>query len=129
MNLSYYAMEVHLHTRIISSISPITTPAELSAICRHAAKSRLLSAMDFLNRLRPVQLQSASWHETAAANFAAVGTFADLLRRTAEDVEEAQWYEQRLREYRWTLGVSVRNALWLGPVVALVDQMLEQPGF
>lgn len=114
-----------MHTRIISSISPVTTPAELSSICRHAAKSRLLSAMDFLNRLRPAQLQAASWHETAAANFASVGTFADLLRRTAVDLDEAQWYEQRLREYRWTLGVSMRYAVWLGPVVALVDQMLE----
>ncbi|KAB8621891.1 hypothetical protein FH972_026002 [Carpinus fangiana] len=129
LNLSYYALEVHLHTRIISSISPITTPAELTAICRHAAKSRLLSAMDFVNRLRPMQLQSSAWHRTAAANFAAIGSFADLLRRSAQDIEEGQWYEQRLREFRWTLGVSARNATWLSPVVGLVDEMLEQPFF
>lgn len=120
---------MHLHTRIISSISSVTTSSELIGICRHAAKSRLLSAMDFANRLRPSQLQALSWHPPAAANFAAMGTFADLLRRTAPEIEESRWYEQRLREFRWTVGVSNRNATWLSPVVDLMDGLLERPTF
>lgn len=74
-------------------------------ICRSAAKARLISAMDFVNRLTPNHLQSF-WYFASKTNFALIGTFGSLLWATSPGREEAEWYRRRLGEYRWTLSVS-----------------------
>ena len=74
-------------------------------ICRSAAKARLISAMDFVNRLTPSHLR-AFWYFASKTNFALIGTFGSLLWATSPGREEADWYRRRLGEYRWTLSVS-----------------------
>lgn len=74
-------------------------------ICRSAAKARLISAMDFVNRLTPSHLR-AFWYFASKTNFALIGTFGSLLWATSPGREEAEWYRRRLGEYRWTLSVS-----------------------
>ncbi len=74
-------------------------------ICRSAAKARLISAMDFVNRLTPNHLRSF-WYFASKTNFALIGTFGSLLLGTSPGREEAEWYRRRLGEYRWTLSVS-----------------------
>ncbi|KAK4134856.1 putative specific RNA polymerase II transcription factor [Trichocladium antarcticum] len=74
-------------------------------ICRSAAKARLISAMDFVNRLTPSHLR-AFWYFASKTNFALIGTFGSLLWSTSPGREEAEWYRRRLGEYRWTLSVS-----------------------
>jgi len=74
-------------------------------ICRSAAKARLISAMDFVNRLTPAHLR-AFWYFASKTNFALIGTFGSLLWATSPGREEADWYRRRLGEYRWTLSVS-----------------------
>ncbi|CAK7563547.1 MAG: Fungal specific transcription factor [Sporothrix epigloea] len=74
-------------------------------ICRSAAKARLISAMDFVNRLTPGHLR-AFWYFASKINFALIGTFGSLLWATSPGREEAEWYRRRLSEYRWTLSVS-----------------------
>jgi hypothetical protein len=74
-------------------------------ICRSAAKARLISAMDFVNRLTPAHLR-AFWYFASKTNFALIGTFGSLLWATSPGKEEAEWYRRRLGEYRWTLSVS-----------------------
>jgi hypothetical protein len=74
-------------------------------ICRSAAKARLISAMDFVNRLTPSHLRSF-WYFASKTNFALIGTFGSLLWATSPGREEADWYRRRLAEYRWTLSVS-----------------------
>jgi len=74
-------------------------------ICRSAAKARLISAMDFVNRLTPAHLRSF-WYFASKTNFALIGTFGSLLWATSPGREEADWYRRRLAEYRWTLSVS-----------------------
>ena len=112
LHLAYFATEITLHRRIVRSLSrtdsklPPVDPYILH-ICRSAAKTRLISAMDFVNRLTPSHLR-AFWYFASKTNFALIGTFGSLLWATAPGKEEADFYRMRLKEYRWTLGVSAR---------------------
>jgi hypothetical protein len=116
LHLAYFATEITLHRRIIRSLSsssslPDTKPAldpYILHICRSAAKTRLISAMDFVNRLTSSHLR-AFWYFASKTNFALIGTFGSLLWATAPGREEAEWYRRRLGEYRWTLGVSCKG--------------------
>ncbi|KAL1864522.1 hypothetical protein VTK73DRAFT_5799 [Phialemonium thermophilum] len=116
LHLAYYATEITLHRRIIRSLeasaaasgtTPSTVDPYLQHICRNAAKARLISSMDFVNRLTPCHLR-AFWYFASKTNFALIGTFGSLLWATSPGREEAEWYRRRLGEYRWTLSVSSR---------------------
>jgi hypothetical protein len=115
LHLAYFATEITLHRRIIRSLAP-SSQADVKPsldpyvlhICRSAAKTRLISAMDFVNRLTSSHLR-AFWYFASKTNFALIGTFGSLLWATAPGREEAEWYRRRLAEYRWTLGVSCKG--------------------
>jgi hypothetical protein len=111
LHLAYFATEITLHRRILRSLSHNTDPY-LIQICRSAAKARLISAMDFFNRLKPEHLQSF-WYFASKFNFALIGTFAGLCFVTSVSQEEAEFYQRRLLEYRWTLRVSNKSAEFL----------------
>ncbi|KFY48412.1 hypothetical protein V495_01347 [Pseudogymnoascus sp. VKM F-4514 (FW-929)] len=115
LHLSYFATEITLHRRIVRSLTPAgpnLPPIDpyILHICRSAAKTRLISAMDFVNRLTPSHLR-AFWYFSSKTNFALIGTFGSLLWATAPGKEEADFYRMRLKEYRWTLGVSARAGM------------------
>lgn len=80
----------------------------------------MISAMDFVNRLKPEHLDSF-WYFASATNFALINTFGNLLRATAPGEEEAGFYSCRLKEYRWALGASCRRAEWLEGAVRMLD--------
>ncbi|KAG8527190.1 uncharacterized protein KY384_008620 [Bacidia gigantensis] len=112
LHLAYFATEITLHRCIIRSLANCGGDNYLTFICRGAAKSRLISAMDFVNRLRSDHLTSF-WYFPSKVNFALVATFGSLLLATAPCQEEAEFYRARLSEYRWTLTVSAKNAGFL----------------
>jgi hypothetical protein len=120
LHLAYFATEITLHRRIVQSLSPDSADAYLQYICRSAAKTRLISALDFVNRLRPEHLQ-AFWYYASKVNFTLIGTFGSLLWATAPAREEASFYQARLTEYRWTLSVSSRKAEFLDYAVQMLD--------
>ncbi|KAJ3517303.1 hypothetical protein NM208_g14723 [Fusarium decemcellulare] len=107
LHLAYFAAEITLHRRIIRSLATASNAVDpyVQHICRSAAKARLISAMDFVNRLTPNHLRSF-WYFASKTNFALIGTFGSLLWATSPGREEADWYRRRLGEYRWTLSVS-----------------------
>ncbi|KAI1380188.1 fungal-specific transcription factor domain-containing protein [Hypoxylon crocopeplum] len=107
LHLAYFATEITLHRRIIRSLETDLQAIDpyVQHICRSAAKARLISAMDFVNRLTPQHLR-AFWYFASKTNFALIGTFGSLLWATSPGREEADWYRRRLGEYRWTLSVS-----------------------
>lgn len=111
LHLAYFALEITLHRRIIRSLSSNTDPY-LTQVCRSAAKARLVSALDFFNRLKPEHLQSF-WYFASKVNFAMIGAFNGLLWVTAITSEEVEVYQRRLQEYRWTLRVSSKSAEFL----------------
>lgn len=134
LHLAYFATEITLHRRIIRSLSAsITAPSSppspntkpsldpyIVHICRSAAKTRLISAMDFVNRLTSSHLRSF-WYFASKTNFALIGTFGSLLWATAPGREEADWYRRRLGEYRWTLGVSCKGGGTEGGTLRLTE--------
>ncbi|KAF2187707.1 hypothetical protein K469DRAFT_685588 [Zopfia rhizophila CBS 207.26] len=120
LHLAYFATEITLHRRIVQSLDPSTADPYLLFICRSAAKTRLISAMDFVNRLKPDHLQ-AFWYFASKINFTLIGTFGSLLWATAPAHEEAEFYKTRLREYRWTLSVSSKRAEFLEYAVQMLD--------
>lgn len=120
LHLAYFATEITLHRCIIRSLKFNGGEIYLSHVCRSAAKTRLISAMDFMNRLRPEHLTSF-WNFPSAVNFALVGTFGSLLLATAPAQEEADFYRTRLAEYRWTLDVSSRSAEFLHFAIDSLD--------
>ena len=111
LHLAYFAIEITLHRRIIRSLSSDTDPY-ITQICRSAAKTRLLSALDFVARLKPEHLQSF-WYFASKVNFALIGSFNSLLWVTAITQDEADFYQRRLQEYRWALRVSSKSAGFL----------------
>ncbi|KAJ5624274.1 hypothetical protein N7510_000583 [Penicillium lagena] len=120
LHLAYFATEITLHRYIVRSLSEDGTDSYLAHICRSAAKTRLISAMDFVNRLRPAHLRSF-WPASARTNFSLIGSFGMLLRITAPSKEEAEFYRVRLCEYRWTLSVSHKNAEFMSFALESLD--------
>lgn len=125
LHLAYFATEITLHRRIVQSLSPIdpssSSPSYATFMIRNAAKTRLISAMEFVNRLQAEHLR-AFWYFASKINFTLIGTFGSLLYATSPAQEEAAFYEARLREYRWTLSVSAKRAgEWLEQAVRMLD--------
>lgn len=124
LHLAYFATEITLHRRIVQSLDSASSdsPAKSYGVfmCRNAAKTRLISAMDLVNRLKPEHLQ-AFWYFASKVNFTLIGTFGSLLWATAPAKEEAEFYKLRLREYRWTLSVSSKRADFLEYAVSMLD--------
>lgn len=120
LHLAYFATEITLHRRIIQSLDDPDYDPYGFFMCRNAAKTRLISAMDFVNRLKPEHLQSF-WYFASKINFTLIGTFGSLLWATAPAQEEADFYKTRLREYRWTLSVSSKRAEFLDYAVSMLD--------
>lgn len=121
LHLAYFATEITLHRQIIRTLStPSHVDPYLLHICRSAAKTRLISAMDFVNRLKPDHLQTF-WYFASKVNVALIGTFGSLLWVTSPTEQEAEFYKARLDEYRWTIRVSSRNAPFMEFAVEVLD--------
>lgn len=121
LHLAYFATEITLHRQILRTLSSSNQiDPYLLHICRSAAKTRLISAMDFVNRLKPEHLQSF-WYFSSKVNFALIGTFGSLLWATSPSIQEAEFYKARLSEYRWTLRVSSRGADFMEFAVGVLD--------
>ena len=124
LHLGYFATEISIHRRIVQSLDPATANPYMLYICRSAAKTRLISAMDFVNRLRPEHLD-AFWYFASTSNIALIGTFGALLMATSPAKEEAEFYQSRLAELKWTLEVSARKAPWIGGALELLNANME----
>jgi hypothetical protein len=123
LHLAYFATEISIHRRIVQALAdaaPPGPPPYMLFICRAAAKTRLISALDFVNRLRPAHLH-AFWFFAAPFHFALIGTFGALLQATSPGAEEAWFYACRLNEFRWTLGVSARQAPWIAGALEALE--------
>lgn len=119
LHLAYFATEITLHRRIVRSLTN-KSPPMLAQICREAAKTRLIAAMEFVRNLRPEHLQ-AFWYSSAASSFALIGSFAALLYVTASTPEEAAFYKAKLSDYRWVLRVSANGFEPMAGAMRLLD--------
>lgn len=115
LTLIYFAAEITLHRKIISSLKS-NTPKELVQVCRTAAKTRLIAAIEFVGDLKTEHI-NAFWYSCATGDLMLIGTFAALLYVTAPTPEEATTFRDLMRNYIWVLRVrsksfdKLRNAL------------------
>ena len=124
LHLAYFATEIALHRCIIHASMTPGTDSYVAHICRSAAKTRLISAMDFINRLRSLHFK-CSWPLASVSNFGSIGSFGVLLRATALTREEADFYSARLEEFKWTLAVTSRSADFLDSSIHQLDTNTE----
>ena len=107
LTLIYFAAEITLHRKIISSLKH-NTPRELMQVCRTAAKTRLVAAIEFVGDLKNEHI-SSFWYGCSTGNLMLIGTFAALLYVTAPTNEEAVVFRDLMRNYMWVLRVRSKS--------------------
>lgn len=99
------ALEVSIHRRIICETSSLDVEPQLLSVCRKAARARLLSALDFVNGLKAQHLTSF-WYFSSSPCLTLLISFGNLLLGSSADPEERQFYDTKLKEFRWTLKLN-----------------------
>lgn len=142
LQLAYFATELSLHRKIITTIYQQSAkgsniPEELVQVCRSAAKTRLLASIDFVRDLKPEHIHSF-WHCSATSNITLIGTFAALLFISSTSKEEADSFKEHVFNYRWILKISSKGFpqvndslqkldLVLSHIPGLLNESAEQP--
>lgn len=127
LTLAYFSAEITLHRKIISTLSP-DSPPELVPVCRTAAKTRLIAAIEFIRDLKTEHINSF-WYTSSTGNLALIGTFSALLYVTAPTKDEALVFRDCLRNYIWILRMSSRSFERAGNALDRIHMLLTQiPG-
>lgn len=133
LQLAYFATELTLHRKIITTIYQQSLvgnppPKELVDVCRSAAKTRLSASIDFARDLKPEHMHSF-WHSSSASNFTLIGTFAAILYMTSVSKEESDFYKDQIFNYRWILKISSKGFEQVSDVLLELDLVLNHiPG-
>ncbi|QID85909.1 Fungal specific transcription factor [Saccharomyces pastorianus] len=104
LTLAYFATEITLHRKIICTLTP-QTPKELVQVCRTAARTRLVAAIEFIRDLKNEHINSF-WYNCSTGSLMLIGTFAALLYVTSTTKEEATIFRDYLRNYIWVLKIG-----------------------
>ncbi|CCE65957.1 hypothetical protein TPHA_0N01760 [Tetrapisispora phaffii CBS 4417] len=107
LTLSYFIVELTLHRRILTSLKGNTAP-EIVNVCRTAAKSRLVAAIDFVSGLKEEHINSF-WHTSCTGGLILIATFASLLFVTSKFKEESSVFRDHLRRYIWMLKTGSKS--------------------
>lgn len=107
LTLAYFAAEITLHRKIITTLKQ-DTPKELVQVCRTAAKTRLVAAIEFVRDLKNEHI-NAFWYTCSTGNLMLIGTFAALLYVTSKTTDEAVGFRDCLRNYIWILKVGAKS--------------------
>ncbi|CAK7894306.1 transcriptional activator protein Dal81p [[Candida] anglica] len=133
LQLAYFATELTLHRKIITTIfqqSHSNNPPqpELVNVCRTAAKTRLLASIEFVRDLKPEHIHSF-WHSSSSSSFTLIGTFAAVLFISSTTKEEEDFYKDQVFNYRWILKISSKGFDQVGAALSKLDLVLNHiPG-
>ncbi|KAF2480407.1 fungal-specific transcription factor domain-containing protein, partial [Neohortaea acidophila] len=106
LRLAYLTLETCIHRHIIRTLAMSeTVDPNLVRACRAAGKDRLINAVDFLQRLQAQHLASF-WYYISSKCCALIHAFGQSLAASALDPAERAFYEQKVKEFRWTLKVN-----------------------
>ncbi|XBW36743.1 hypothetical protein QEN19_002320 [Hanseniaspora menglaensis] len=101
LTLAYFGTEICLHRKILTTLdidkSAANTP-ELKRVCRDAAKTRVLAAIDFVSDLKLEHI-NGFWYSCSSNNLSLIGSFIALLYCTSELNEEKTLYRDYLKKY------------------------------
>lgn len=127
LTLAYFAAEITLHRKIISTLKQ-DTPKELVQVCRTAAKTRLIAAIEFVRDLKSEHI-NAFWYTCSTGNLMLIAVFAALLYVTAQTRDEAIVVRDYLRNYIWILRVGSKSFDKSGHALKNIHILLSQiPG-
>lgn len=127
LTLAYFAAEITLHRKIISTLKQ-DTPKELVQVCRTAAKTRLVAAIEFVRDLKSEHI-NAFWYTCSTGNLMLIAIFAALLYVTAQTRDEAIVVRDYLRNYIWILRVGSKSFDKCGHALKHIHVLLSQiPG-
>lgn len=127
LTLAYFAAEITLHRKIISTLKQ-DTPKELVQVCRTAAKTRLVAAIEFVRDLKSEHI-NAFWYTCSTGNLMLIAIFAALLYVTAQNRDEAIIVRDYLRNYIWILRVASKSFDRSGTALKRIHILLSQiPG-
>lgn len=111
LTLAYFGTEICLHRKILTILdcdkSPGNTP-ELKRVCRDAANTRVLAAIDFVSDLKPEHI-NGFWYSCSSNNLSLIGSFIALLYCTSDSLEEKNTYRGYLKKYINILKTSLVN--------------------
>ncbi|CAK7211026.1 hypothetical protein SCUCBS95973_000990 [Sporothrix curviconia] len=143
LHLSYFVTEIMVYRCIVRSLarkpphpfdadesipplgeSPHQHAAALVTLCREAAKTRLLHVMRFVEALRPEHLQ-AFWWFASAKSLAYIRTYVSILWATSQGADEAEYYRQKLDEFRWSLRIRARGVPFVTAALRDMGDSLE----
>ena len=133
LQLAYFATELTLHRKIITtiflqSLAGNLPPKELIEVCRTAAKTRLSASIEFVRDLKPEHMHSF-WHSSSSSNFTLICTFAAILYMTSSSKEESDFYKDQIFNYRWILKISSKGFDRICDVLQELDTVLNHiPG-
>jgi hypothetical protein len=134
LRLDYLATEAMIHRRILTTASQGSTDSHLWQIIQSAASSRFVSAIEFVQALKPQELMSF-WYTASKTNLALIGSLGIILCTTASTPADRTFFMEKLKAYRWALKVNhVAGAQFMKPAVSLLDANIKvlatwkQPG-
>ncbi|AGO13431.1 AaceriACL093Cp [[Ashbya] aceris (nom. inval.)] len=127
LTLAYFAAEITLHRKIITTLQP-DSPGDLVQVCRTAAKTRLIAAIEFVRDLKTEHI-SAFWYSCTTGNLTLISTFAGLLYVTAQTKEDARVFRDCLRNYVWILRMASKSYEKAANALERIQMLLSQiPG-
>lgn len=111
LTLAYFGTEICLHRKILTTLdsdkSPMNSP-ELKKVCREAANSRVLAAIDFVEELKPEHI-NGFWYSCSSNNLSLIGSFIALLYCTSETSEEKLIFRNYLKRYIYILSTTLAS--------------------
>ena len=111
LTLAYFGTEICLHRKTLTTLdtddSAMNTP-ELKKVCREAANSRILAAIDFVEDLKPEHI-NGFWYACSSNNLSLIGSFIALLYCTSDTNEEKLIFRNYLKRYIHILSTSLGN--------------------
>ncbi|KAL6931849.1 hypothetical protein ACO0R3_003316 [Hanseniaspora guilliermondii] len=111
LTLAYFGTEICLHRKILTTLdsdkSAMNSP-ELKKVCREAANSRVLAAIDFVEELKPEHI-NGFWYSCSSNNLSLIGSFIALLYCTSETSEEKLIFRNYLKRYIYILRTTLAN--------------------
>ncbi|KPI41351.1 Transcriptional activator protein DAL81 [Cyphellophora attinorum] len=122
LHLSFFALQILVHRRIVRSIQPHSSRNVVS-LCRDAAKARLDHAVAFIAQLRPEHLH-AFWWFAAVESVVLIGTFAASLWSSSAVPEEADLLKTKLEEFKWDLKIRSKGVNFVTAAVQELDRSL-----
>ena len=126
LHLAHAATEIILHRALIRAMGP-ETPESLQKALWSTARTKVHSAIELLNSLRP-EHTAAFWGSAAAYQAAQIASLAALLWTKAESQEDLEWCRARMEDVRWALRVRGAAVPFARDALRLVERAFSSVG-